>query len=240
MNIFSKHKLLACSVIAVAVFAVGGFAYFKFPKVRRLMMNDKELFSDIYNTQEWKGWNGVGPGSTIEDGAQPFLDFLQDFIDSHEDIKSIVDMGCGYGELLKGIRLRQDVKYLGLDIVDSVIEFNKKKYIRDNFTFDTVDSVEDLGNYKGDLLILKDVIQHWSIEQILFFKEHIIPNFKYAIVVNNIKTSWKTTLNGEIRTGNSRPLDLTASPFFMKPAYVKDYKLPPSRVKRIHVFVNQK
>lgn len=238
MKRVSKNNILACVVIFVVALVVYVVIYQKIPEVRRFIMSDKQLFTDIYTSQEWEGWKGVGPGSTIEDGAKPFLDFLQDFIDSHDNINSIVDIGCGYGELLKGIHLRSGTQYLGLDIVDSVIEYNRKHYVRNNFTFKTVNTVEDLAKYKGDLLILKDVIQHWSIEQILFAKKHIIPNFKYAIVVNNIRTAWKTTLNGNIKTGSSRPLDLTAAPFFMNPKYIKDYSLPPFRVKRIHVFIN--
>lgn len=235
-----KDRLSAAIVFLVLIFALYTVIIQMMQKIKRMNMTDKQIFTDIYKEGTWGGWNGVGPGSTTEDGANPFLHYLQDFLDSHADINSIVDIGCGYGELLKEIRFPKGATYLGLDLVESVINYNKKHYVRDSFSFKTVDSVKDLAIYKGDLLILKDVIQHWSIEKILFAKKHIIPNFKYAIVVNNIYTAYATKINSDIQTGDSRPLDLTAAPFFMKPAHVEDYTLPPYRIKRIHLFVNEK
>lgn len=234
----SKNDLLAYAVIFAVVFAAVITFYLNIFKIKIVNASDKELFTQIYSTQEWGGWRGVGPGSTEEDGAKPFLSFLQDFLDSHQDINSVVDMGCGYGELLKNIRLYKHTKYLGLDIVDGVIKFNKENYERDNFSYNSVDAIEDLVDYKGDLLILKDVMQYWSTEQILFAKELIIPNFKYVIAVNTIETTWNKKVNEEIETGNSRPLDLAVAPFYMTPLYVEDYRLPPFRVKRIYLFVN--
>lgn len=236
----SKNNLLAFSTIATIAFATFIVVTTAIKDIRRSRMTDKQIFTEIYDTQGWGGWNGVGPGSTEEDGARPFLDYLQSFIDLHDDIKTVVDMGCGYGELLKNIKFPKDTKYLGLDIVESVIKFNKEHYVRDNFSFDTVEKLEDLATYHGDLLMLKDVIQHWTIDQILFAKKHIIPNFKYAIIVNNIYTVYPTVQNSAIRTGDSRPLDLKKAPFFMNPEHVEDYKLPPYRIKRIHLFVNKK
>lgn len=209
-------------------------------QIRRAQMSDKELFTDIYDKDEWGGWNGVGPGSTKEDGAAPFLEYLQNFVDSHEDITSIVDMGCGYGELLKDFRFPKNASYLGVDIVDEIIAFDQKLYTRDNVNFESVNSIQDLSRYKGDLLILKDVMEIWSINQIIYAKEHIIPNFKYVIIVNNFRTSWTTSINRDVRTGESRPLDLTVAPFFLNPTSSTDYFIPPHRIKRIYLFINKK
>ena len=234
-----KNKFLAVAVILTVIFTLCTYAIQNIKSIKRLIMTDKQVFTELYNTGEWGGWKGVGPGSTKEDGAIPFLNYLQKFIDSHDDINVIVDMGCGYGELLKDIKLSESTKYLGLDIVDSVIAYNKEHYTRRNFSFNTVNKVEDLANYKGDLLILKDVIQHWNIKQIIFAKQHIIPNFKYAIIVNNVRTAWKNITNSNITTGDSRTLDLQGAPFFMNPEHVEDYLLPPYRIKRIYLFVNK-
>ncbi len=147
-------------------------------------------------------------------------------------------MGCGYSELLKNIKWPEQSKYLGIDIIDSIIDYNNNHYIRKNIKFSKINELQDLSKYKGDLLILKYVMQHWTIQQILYAKDNIISNFKYAIIVNNIYTTYPTVVNSEISTGDSRPLDLKGKPFFMKPKEIKDYSLPPYRVKRIHLFEN--
>ncbi|MBR1734939.1 MAG: methyltransferase domain-containing protein [Alphaproteobacteria bacterium] len=239
MKSISKEKILLLCLYFTLIFAIGATVIPIIESKRVMEMSDKERFSEIYRSQSWGGWKGVGPGSTIKDGAEPFLNFLQTFLNTHNDISSIVDIGCGYGELLKNITWPKNSRYLGLDIVDSVIKYNKEHYIKDNIEFATVDNVKSLAQFNGDLLIIKDVIQHWSIQKVLFARDHIIPHFKYAIIVNNIRTSFSTVKNSDILTGSSRPLDLEIAPFFMKPALVKDYYLPPYRVKRIYLFVNK-
>lgn len=233
-----KDKLFAIGTFLALMYVMYVVTEPFITKSRRSKMSDKEIFTDIYKTREWGGWNGVGPGSTEKDGAQPFINYLQNFLNSHPEITTVVDMGCGYGELLKNIKWPKQAKYLGLDIVDSVIDFNRKHYVKKNIKFSKVNKLQDLAKYKGDLLILKDVIQHWTTQQILYAKNNIIPNFRYAIIVNNIHTRYLTVVNSEISTGESRPIDLKAKPFFMNPKEIKHYELPPFRTKRIHLFEN--
>ena len=190
-----KDKLFAIGTISALIYMMHVVIGPYITKSKRAKMSDKAIFTDIYNTREWGGWNGVGPGSTEKDGAQPFIDYLQNFLDSHPDIVTVIDMECGYGELLKNIKWPKQVKYLGLDIVDSVVDYNQKYYVKENIKFSKVNRVQDLSKYTGDLLILKDVIQHWTTQQILYAKDNIISNFKYAIIVNNIHTKYPTVVN---------------------------------------------
>ncbi len=240
-----KNQILAGTVIVASCFAV----YVAYNTHCRdyyeathpyssTQMTDKEVFTKIYDTKHWGEWSGPEVPKD-EEGHHPFVDYLQDFV-SERNISTIVDMGCGYGELLKDLNLPNNTTYLGLDIVDSVIAYNKLRYERTNVSYDTVDDVKDLSKYKGDLLILKDVIQHWSNEKIIYARDHILPNFKYAIIVNNIYFPDLGPVNSEIKTGNSRPLNLEISPFYMKLKTIKDYKATPPRIKRIYLYENNK
>ncbi len=241
-----KHKFLATAVMLASGFAV----YIAYntrcndykeaiqvsPVVSEI--TDKQIFTEIYNKQQWNKLAGPEVNKD-EQGHHPFTDFLQDFIITH-NISDIFDMGCGYGELLKDLHLPANSSYLGLDIVDSVIAYNKLHYERPNVSYDTVDDVKDLAKYKGDLLILKDVIQHWSIEKIMYARDHILPNFKYAIIVNNIFFPNLGAVNSEINTGSSRPLNLEISPFYMKLKVINDYKIASEGIKRIYLYENNK
>ena len=235
----TKNNILSALIFIALIFVLYVPSKSMILQIRRVNMSDKEIFSEAIESREWGGFAGIGPGSTREDGAGPFLDYLQDFLDSHNDISSIIDMGCGYGELLKNIKIAENINYLGLDIVDKIIAYNQKHYVRKNLKFAAVNNIEELSAYKGDLLIIKDVLELWSLKNIMYAKNQIMPNFKYIIVVNNIWSAFTSDKNCEAQTGYSRPLDLEAAPFFMKPAFVKDYLLPPHRVKRMYLFINE-
>ncbi len=125
-----------------------------FTSKREKNCSDKQVFTNIYKKNIWNG--GSGPGSKVEN-AGPFLNYLQNFIDTQE-ISTIVDIGCGDWELMKTIRIPDNIKYLGLDIVNHIIATNQKKYTRNNVKFETVDDIKNLAAYKGDLLIIKDVL----------------------------------------------------------------------------------
>jgi len=237
-NCFSKNQILAGAIIILACLALYLiFAHSRSHHALHHQQTDKEIFTKIYTVKRWEELSGPEVPKD-EKGHHPFVDYLQDFIDEH-DISTIVDIGCGYGELLKDLNLPESTTYLGLDIVDSVITYNRLHYKKENMSYDSVDNVEDLSKYKGDLLILKDVIQHWNNKEILYAKDHILPNFKYAIIVNNIHVPGLRQVNSEIKTGQSRPLNLEISPFYMKLKTVKDYKAMPHGIKRIYLYENK-
>lgn len=52
---------------------------FVFMSERGKNYSDKQVFTNIYKKNLWNG--GAGPGSKVEN-ARPFLDYLQDFIDT--------------------------------------------------------------------------------------------------------------------------------------------------------------
>ncbi len=241
-----KNQLLAGAVILASCFAL--YTAYKthcddydqavHPYSSVKVSTDKEVFTKIYEKKSWGEWSGPEV-SKDEQGHHPFIDYLQDFISTH-NISDIIDMGCGYGELLKDLVLPEHTTYLGLDIVDSVIAYNKLHYERSSVTYDTVSDVKDLSKYKGDLLILKDVIQYWSIDKIMYAKDHILPNFKYAIIVNDIYLPSFGPVNSEIKTGDSRPLNLEISPFYMKLKVIKDYNGSPTGIKRVYLYENDR
>lgn len=198
---------------------------------------DKQIFTEIYETNYWGGGKGSGEGS-VRKNAIPFLEYLQKFITT-SGIASIVDVGCGDWELMKYINIPKNVNYLGLDLVEKVIADNTRDYARNNVRFKVVNEVEDLVSYSGDLLIMKDVMQHWNISTILYVINNVIPNFKYAILVNDFKEINQKSINynSDISTGEARPLDLEVPPFSMKLEIIKDY-VSSRALKRIYLYKN--
>lgn len=150
------------------------------------------VFNQIY---EWKSWgdnnnpeyNGSsGQGSTYEYNKDSYIPFLKDFIKTN-NIKDVVDLGCGdficgnhiYGDL--------DVSYTGYDTYKKIIDHHQKRYDSSKYTFIHLDFYNHKEQIKnGDLCILKDVIQHWSLFHIYSFLDYIIENkkFKYILICN--------------------------------------------------------
>ena len=230
----TKNKLLVGVIGIVLIVAIISAATSN-KTTPKYIINDKQIFTDIYEKN--KGEEGLQTESTKNAVIQPFVEYLQGFIDTHE-ISSIIDMGCGYGELMKAVQFPKNTEYLGLDIVDGIIDYNKKNYARDNVEFATVNTLEDLAAYQGDLLILKDVMQHWTTAQVIYTRDYIIPNFRYAIIVNDIWVQGSAPINSEINVGGSRPLDLEIVPFSMKLKHIGDYDSSSLQKKRVYLYVN--
>ncbi len=148
-------------------------------------MNFKEHFTDIYDNKRWG--NGSGGGSEISSTIQ-YREFLQNFL-KEKNIKSVIDYGCGDWQSSHLIDF-SGIVYLGVDCVDSVIEQNNIKYSKDNIKFIVLDDMTQFFSYTSDLLILKDIIQHWSNDDIDYFLPNVINNFKYVLINNSSHQSY--------------------------------------------------
>jgi SAM-dependent methyltransferase len=174
----------------------------------------ESVFSEIYKKKMWarnkegKGTSGVG--STLE-ATELYREFLQDFLSTFE-IETVVDAGCGDWEFSKAIDWT-GIQYTGYDVVKFVINENMRKYSSDNITFIHTDlMVEPLP--PADLLICKDVLQHWPNAVIFEFLKNI-SQFKYCLITNDIDFDTDSSSNPNVWTGGFRTLDLTKAPFFL-------------------------
>jgi SAM-dependent methyltransferase len=159
-------------------------------------------FGAIYHSDAWHG--GSGEGSTPENTAS-YRAFLQDFLDQ-KGIRTVVDLGCGdwqIGRLLDW----EGIDVLALDVVESVITGNRRNFQSHSVSFLCHDAlVHPLPS--ADLLIAKDVFQHWSNDQILRFLPQL-SSYRYALITNDLALDH----NADIPLGAHRPLDLRLPPF---------------------------
>jgi SAM-dependent methyltransferase len=178
-------------------------------------------FESIYDKDEWGA--GSGPGShpyfTIEYRA-----LIQRFI-SLNDIGSIVDIGCGDWQFSRFIDFGR-ADYLGFDVVRSVVERNQTMYASNNIKFDMMpDNVDMVPS--GDLLILKDVLQHLPNHDVFDILNSVIKRFQFVLITNSyekIDTAQNIDLPNH---GAFRCLDLTAKPYCLAGAYVFEYWAQP-------------
>jgi hypothetical protein len=179
-----------------------------------LLLNNNNMgkvFTNIYEKKIWGDnqnidYNGSsGEGSDINYNKDSYVPFLKTFILGN-DIKNIVDLGCGDFKCGKLIYDDLDVLYNGYDAYKKVIDYNSSINDLPKYSFTHLDfcnNKEIIVN--GDLCILKDVIQHWSLDNIYSFLDYLVEykKFKYILICNCCN---QTQDNTNITDGDFRPL----------------------------------
>ena len=177
--------------------------------------NMKEHFEEIYSENKWRYGSGVG---SLPKHNQGYIKFLQQFL-KIKNIQSVVDFGCGDWQFSRFIDW-SGVQYQGYDIVESVVKNNQSVYSSENIQFHI--SPNDFNDLPAaDLLITKDVIQHWSNASINIFLPHI-KRYKYALITNCFNPAGDT-INNDISDGSFRPLDIRKQPFNLHATEVFKY-----------------
>ena len=170
----------------------------------------EETFSNIYENNLWgNNFNNEykgssGPGSSLHYNINTYVPFLKKFIIDN-NIKTVVDLGCGDFICGKLIYDDLDVLYTGYDAYKKVVEHNVKNNLA-KYTFTHLDfynNKEDI--ISGDLCILKDVIMHWPLDNIYKFLDYLVESkkFKCILICNCCK---QTIDNTDIQTGGWRQL----------------------------------
>jgi 2-polyprenyl-3-methyl-5-hydroxy-6-metoxy-1,4-benzoquinol methylase len=191
-------------------------------------MSNAEVFSKIYKEDLWHG--GSGAGSKLEN-VKEYVEILQKYIDKPE-VKTVLDLGCGDWQFSKFLDL-SSVSYLGVDVVESIIESNSTSYSASNIKFIS----RDITTYevpKADLIICKDVLQHLCNKDVVNILVKIITSSKFSLITNDFNPD--NTENKDIDNGNYRCLDLTLSPFYLDVVTVLESERVGWRSKRTVTF----
>ena len=178
----------------------------------RNVMDHAKVFNRIYTNNEWKV--GSGPGST-EGNTRKYRWFLENFLRSN-NIKSVLDVGCGDWQFSRHIDWT-GIEYLGVD-VSSVVLSNTKSFTNPNIEFRELNAATDQLP-SADVLLAKDVIQHWSNADILGFLPKL-NSCRMALITNGFHPAGMTRVNSDIKPGGWRPVDLRKSPFNLRGSYV--------------------
>ena len=178
-----------------------------------------QLFSAKYDDpgSDWGG--GVsGPGSNPYYNL-PYRCFLEAFLVNNH-IESLVDIGCGDWQFSQYVRYA-GLSYVGLDIVDSVVQRNNAMFGKPNVRFELMP--EDKADTPGaDLLVMKDVLQHLDDAEIMDFYRRVVPKYRYCLITNSYR-KLDTPTNVDTASGGFRCLDLRAAPYDWKGGYVLQF-----------------
>lgn len=197
----------------------------------------EHIFTNVYENKLWGDNNNVeyngssGEGSNIDYNINSYVPFLKQFIVTN-NIKNVVDLGCGDFKCGKLIYENLDVLYTGYDAYKKVIDYNKSTLSSNKYSFIHLDFCNNKENIiSGDMCILKDVLQHWSLNNITTFLDYLIENnkFKYIWICN---CSYQERDNTDISDGEFRPLSCEYYPL-KKYNPIKIYKYNSKEVSII-------
>ena len=168
-------------------------------------------FEVIYAQKGWgvdeQGRASSGAGSTME-FTRLYRVFLQDFLAAH-GIRSVVDAGCGDWQFSRAIDWK-GIDYLGVDIVPSLIDENRRTYAAPGVRFAVADIVRD-ELPPADLLIVKDVLQHLPDADITRFLARLA-RYRHVLIVNGVDPRTLSAEPRDVPAGGYRPLDITQPP----------------------------
>lgn len=155
-----------------------------------------------------------GPGSSISQTGALIRELPK--LIQHLQIKTLVDAPCGDLNWVKEIYQEIEL-YIGIDIVQEIIERNKTEYLADNTKFFHLDITKD-HLPTGDLILCRDCLVHFSFSDIRL----ALNNFKESQSKYLLTTTFTNLMrNTNVRTGGWRPLNLEIEPFhFPKPILV--------------------
>jgi len=152
----------------------------------------EETFTNKYEQCIWanngnphyKG--GSGGGSELPEVGNTYIPFLKRYIRENE-IRTVVDLGCGDFQCGNQTYDELDITYTGYDVYKKVITYNQGQHPAPKYQFVHSDFyTEHDAIVGGDLCILKDVLQHWTVERIYTFLDALVASkkFKHILLIN--------------------------------------------------------
>jgi SAM-dependent methyltransferase len=189
-------------------------------------LSTKEIFTKIYAEGAWGKATELEQkfysGSGSHDGyiVSSYTLALEKRLAQFETKPNVVDLGCG--DFFVGAKIRNLCnEYVACDIVEPLINFNKIKYAHLNVKFKVLDITKDeLPN--GEIVFIRQVLQHLSNEQIIEVLHRISTKYKYIILTEHLPTVDSFMHNIDKPTGADVRLTfnsgvvLTSTPFNLK------------------------
>ncbi|MBO3117122.1 class I SAM-dependent methyltransferase [Winogradskyella sp. DF17] len=177
--------------------------------------------TQIYEKHFWGGNDFdfySGEGSHNSKIVNPYLDSVVAFLSSHNNALTVCDLGCGDFNIGKQLAPFTS-KYIGIDIVDALIERNKGLFMADNIEFECL-NIATHQLPRADCVILRQVLQHLSNEEIKMIVNKLI-DFKYIVLTEHLPLGNfepnKDIITGQsIRLKHNSGVDILAPPFNLK------------------------
>lgn len=182
----------------------------------------KDVMHQIYEKHLWGGKEQdfySGDGSHNLTLVEPYINVVSNFLKSTKKRLVVCDLGCG--DFNVGKKLADFAKeYIGVDIVENLIERNRAKFTEENISFLTLDMCKD-ELPKADCVLIRQVLQHLSNKEI----QEVVPKlniYQYVIItehlpLNNFQSNIDMVTSMGNRLKYKSGVNITAAPFNFNP-----------------------
>jgi hypothetical protein len=194
-------------------------------------LSTARIFTKIYESGAWgKSEDPAsrfysGSGSRRNDEIAPYVQSVANFLRSFEVKPDVVDLGCG--DFTVGRQVRSFCnRYIACDVVPSLIAFNQARFNDLGVEFRVLDLVEN-ELPPGDIVLVRQVLQHLSNDQISRFIARVPSSYEFLVVTEhwpsheNFKHNVDKPTGPGTRMGYESGVVLTSPPFNLRPKMAK-------------------
>jgi hypothetical protein len=184
--------------------------------------SNRTVFSNVYQKKLW----GVaspenespfysGPGSSDPQIVDPYVDTVKRFFSNLLTKKKAVDLGCG--DFRVGSRIVDSFdSYIACDVVPELVHFNQQYWQHLPVEFRVLDLVKD-EIPDGDVLIVRQVLQHLSNDDIKKFTQSIPRGFSHLLVTEHLPSERDFFANKDKASGSDIRLSSSSGVVLTKP-----------------------
>jgi SAM-dependent methyltransferase len=196
----------------------------------------KDAMEQVYEMNLWGGNASdfySGEGSHDTEIVAPYITAVIAFLTSFESPLTVCDLGCGDFNVGKEL-VKHTKKYVAVDIVADLIEYNKLPFKEEHLEFHCLDiAVDDVPS--GDCALVRQVLQHLSNDEVQRVVDKLA-DFKYVMLTEHIPEGDfvpnEDIISGQgTRLKKQSGLDVLAPPFNFK---IKEEKQVSSIVLEDH------
>ena len=207
----------------------------------------KVVFKSIHSSNHWRDYNKPkvnesvsGTGSDLKNDS-PLVNDIKNFLAEFE-VKKILDLGCGDFNWMKFIVLNNNkiTNYLGLDIVDEIINLNNINYKNNEVSFQSCDILLENLPESYDLVIIRDLFIHLKNDDILKIIDKINnTSIKFLAVTSYHTTEININTN---RFGHHRYINMKLDPFYLdRPFKIFDDNENQHNPRKLYIYkINEK
>ena len=168
-------------------------------------LSNAEVFEKIYEEKRWGNSDienrkySSGDGTRDKEVVGEYIDAVTGFLSKQEGLKSGLDLGCG--DFSVGVAFCDLFKdYQAMDVAKNVIKENKTIYKSKKVRFSVLDLTS--GQIPStDVILVRQVLQHLSNDEIKKFIKNIEGKFRHLIVTESLSKSMFFKSNKDINTG---------------------------------------
>lgn len=184
------------------------------------------VFDEIYRGRQWGGTPermSSGPGSHQQHIVAPYVSIVLDLM-RELNCKEIIDLGCG--DLNIGQHLLNGCEsFLACDISEVILQQNREIFSNPKLKFCHIDITKG-ALPKGDIALVRQVLQHLSNAEINLFIAHLLREkpYRYMLVTEHIPNEDDFIANIDMPTGKGVRVSFGSGVELDKPPFNLNYK----------------